>query len=198
MAQFWEQQLESIREQVVLMSGLTEQNVSLSMRALIERDDKLADLAEREDSQIDHLEMQIDEMVVMFLSTHGSVATDTRFALVASKISGNLERVADEATTIARRARQLNLEPLLEPLPDIPIIGVTAQEMLRDSISAFLEKDLDLALEIVARDRTVDDIYKQVVRELTATMVKEPDTIPRALNLVTIAKSIERVADHAT
>src|SRR3954447_22795504 len=128
MAQFWEQQLRDIREQVVLMSGLTEQNVSLSMRALIERDDKLADLAEGEDSRIDHLEMEIDEMVVMFLSTHGSVARDTRFALVASKIASNLERIADEATTIARRARVLNTEPLLKQIPEIPILGTTAQE----------------------------------------------------------------------
>ena len=198
MAQFWEQQLHTIREQVVMMSGLTERNVSLSLRALLERDDKLADLAEREDSEIDHLEMQIDEMVVTFLSTHGSVATDTRFVLVASKIASNLERIADEATTIARRARSLNLEPLLKPLTDLPLLGATAQEMLRDSISAFLAKDVDLALEIIGRDRTVDDIYKQLVRELTAFMMQNAKSIPCALNLLTVAKAIERIADHAT
>src|SRR4051812_16531662 len=141
MAQFWEQQLHAIREQVVMMSGLTERNLSLAMRALVERDDKLADMAEAEDSQIDHLEMEIDDMVVTFISTHGAMAGDTRFVLAASKISSNLERIADEATTIARRARELSSEPLLKPLIDIPIMATTAQEMLRDSITAFIERE---------------------------------------------------------
>lgn len=198
MAQFWEQELHTIREQVVMMSGLTERNLSLAMRALSERDDKLADLTEAEDSQIDNLEMRIDEMVVTFISTHGSAASDTRFVLTASKISSNLERIADEATTIARRARKLNAEPPLKPLVDLPVIATTAQEMLRDSITAFIQKESDLAVEIIGRDRTVDDIYRTIVRDLTLSMTNDSRTIARALDLMTVAKSIERVADHAT
>jgi phosphate transport system protein len=198
MALFWELQLHAIREQVVMMSGLTERNLSLAMRALIERDDKLADLTEAEDSQIDSLEMRIDEMVVTFISTHGSAAGDTRFVLAASKISSNLERIADEATTIARRARKLNAEPPLKPLVDLPVIATTAQEMLRDSITAFIQKESDLAVEIIGRDRTVDDIYRSIVRDLTAYMTNDPKAITRALDLMTVAKAIERVADHAT
>src|SRR3954469_6675811 len=198
MAQFWEQQLHEIREQVVMMSGLTERNLGLAMRALTERDDKLADLTEAEDSQIDGLEMRIDEMVVTFISTHGSAAGDTRFVLAASKISSNLERIADEATTIARRARKLNAEPPLKPLVDLPVIATTAQEMLRDSITAFIQKESDLAVEIIGRDRTVDDIYRSIVRELTKCMTDDPKAITRALDLMTVAKAIERVADHAT
>src|SRR5688572_16740415 len=117
--QFWELQLHAIREQVLMMCGLAERNLEMTMRALVERDDKLAHLVEAEDSEIDQLEVTIDEMVVKFISTHGAVATDTRFVLAASKISSNLERIADEATTIARRARELNGEPLLKPLIDI-------------------------------------------------------------------------------
>ena len=198
MAHFWEQQLHAIREEVVMMSGLTERNVALAMRALTERDDKLADLVESEDSQIDNLEMRVDEMVVTFISTHGAIASDTRFVLAASKISSNLERIADEATTIARRARELNYEPLLKPLIDIPMMATEAQEMLRDSITAFIQKDADLAIEIIGRDRTVDDIYKGLVRELTIFMTNDAKTITRALKLMTVAKAIERVADHAT
>lgn len=198
MAQFWEQQLHAIREQVVMMSGLTERNLGLSMRALTERDDKLADLTESEDSQIDNLEMRIDEMVVIFISTHGSAAGDTRFVLAASKISSNLERIADEATTIARRARKLNAEPPLKPIVDLPVIATTAREMLRDSITAFIQKESDLAVEIIGRDRTVDDIYRSIIRELTAYMTDDPKAITRSLDLMTVAKAIERVADHAT
>src|SRR4051794_10933236 len=198
MAQFWEQQLHAIREQVVMMSGLTERNLALAMRGLVERDDKLADMAEAGDSRIDHLEMGIDDMVVTFFSTHGAMAGDTRFVLAASKISSNLERIADEATTIARRARELNSEPLLKPLIDIPIMATTAQEMLRAAINALISHQPELAVEIIARDKTVDDIYKQLVRELTKYMGDDPKNISRALNLLTVAKSLERVADHAT
>jgi phosphate transport system protein len=194
----WEQHLHAIREQVLMMCGLAERNLSMAMRALVERDDKLADLVEAEDSEIDQLEIIIDDMVVTFVSTHGVAASDTRFVLTASKISSNLERIADEATTIARRARDLNGEPLLKPLIDIPLMATTAQEMLRAAIDTFVTRQPDDAVEIIARDKTVDDIYKQVVKELTVHMGEDPKTIGRALNLMTVAKAIERVADHAT
>lgn len=181
-----------------MMSGLAERNVATAMRALIERDDKLADAVERDDNEVDQLEVHIDELVVTFISTHGTMARDCRFVLTASKISSNLERIADEATTIARRARELNTEPLLKPLIDIPLMAETAQEMLRDSITAFVDGNPELAIEIIARDKTVDSVNKQLARELTSYMIENPNTITRALRLMTVAKSIERIADHAT
>lgn len=195
---FWEQQLTNIREQLLMMSGLAEKNVSAAMRALVERDDKLAEAVERDDNEIDQLEILIDELVVTFISTHGAVAKDCRFVLTASKISSNLERIADEATTISRRARDLNREPLLKPLIDIPLMGEMAQEMLRDSITAFVDANPELGTEIIARDKSVDSINKQVARELTSYMIEDPKTITRALNLMTVSKAIERIADHAT
>ena len=198
MSQFWEQHLTDIREQLLLMSGLTERNLSLAMRALVERDDKLCDTVEAEDEQIDQLEVHIDEMVVTYMATHGPIARDCRLMLTASKISSNLERIADQATKIARRARELNTEPLLKPLIDIPLMADIAQEMLRDSITAFIDANTGLAVEIIGRDKSVDDINKQLARELTSYMIENPRTITRALNLLTISAAIERVADHAT
>ena len=198
MSQFWEQHLTDIREQLLLMSGLTERNLSLAMRALVERDDKLCDTVEAGDEQIDQLEVHIDEMVVTYMATHGPIARDCRLMLTASKISSNLERIADQATKIARRARELNTEPLLKPLIDIPLMADIAQEMLRDSITAFIDANTGLAVEIIGRDKSVDDINKQLARELTSYMIENPKTITRALNLMTVAKAIERVADHAT
>ncbi len=198
MSQFWEQQLNAIRETLLMMGGLTERNLALAMRALVERDDKLCDTVEAEDTQIDQLEIQVDEMVVSYMATHGPVAKDCRLMLTASKISNNLERIADQATKIARRARELNTEPLLKPLIDIPLMAEIAQEMLRDSITCFVDQNVELAIEIIARDKSVDSINKQTHRELTAQMIEEPGTITRALNLMTIAKAIERVADHCT
>lgn len=198
MSQYWEQQLNEIREILLLMSSLTERNLGLAMRALEERDDQLCDTVETEDSQIDELEIQVDEKVVAYMATHGPIAKDCRLMLTASKISNNLERIADQATKIARRARDLNTEPLLRPLIDIPVMAETAQEMLRDSITCFVDQNVDLAIEIIARDKSVDSINKQIHRELTAEMIANPATITRALNLMTIAKAIERVADHCT
>jgi phosphate transport system protein len=168
------------------------------MRALVERDDRLADTVEAEDQQIDKLEIQVDEMVITYMATHGPIARDCRLMLAASKISSNLERIADQATKIARRTRELNTEPLLKPLIDIPLMADIAQEMLRDSITAFVETNPDLATEIIARDRSVDNINKQLARELTSYMIENPKTITRALNLMTVAQAIERVADHAS
>ena len=198
MSQFWELQLTEIREQLLLMSSLTERNLALAMRALIERDDRLCDLVETNDEKIDDLEIHIDEMVVTYISTHGPIARDCRLMLAASKISSNLERVADQATKIARRSRELNTEPLLKQLIDIPMMADIAQEMLRDSITAFVEANNDLAVEIIARDNSVDAINKQLARELTSYMIENPKTITRALSLMTISAAIERVADHAT
>jgi len=190
-------QLTQIRETMLMMSSLTERNLSNALKALVDRDDKLADLVETEDTMIDQLEIKLDEMVIAYMATRAPVATDCRFMLAASKISSNLERIGDQATTIVRRARDLNKEPLLKPLIDIPIMGEMALEMLRDSITAFVDGNSDLAHEIIARDRTVDDINRQLARELTTYMMENPKTITRALNLMMIAKCLERVADHA-
>lgn len=198
MSQFWEQQLTTIREQLLMMGGLAERNLSVALRALVERDDKLCDTVEAEDTQIDQLEIHVDELVITYISTHGAMAKDCRLLLASSKIASNLERVGDSATTIARRARELNKEPLLKPLIDIPMMADLASEMLRDSITAFVEGNADLAIEIVARDRSVNDLNRQVARDLTAEMQGNPKAITRAINLLTIAKTLERVADHAT
>jgi phosphate transport system protein len=118
--------------------------------------------------------------------------------LASSKIASNLERIGDQATTIARRARELNKEPLLRPMVDVSTMAEIASEMLRDSITAFVDANGDLAVEIVARDRSVNDLNRTVAKELTAEMIANPKSITRALNIMTIAKALERVADHAT
>jgi phosphate transport system protein len=180
------------------MHSLATRVVADALRALIGRDDTLAGEVEAADSEIDKMEMVIDEQVIVYMATRGPVATDCRFMLCASKISSNLERIGDEATTIARRARDLNREPLLKPLIDIPLMGDIAQEMLRDGMEAYLDGNAGMALEIVARDKSVDAIYKQLSRELTTYMIEDPKTITRCMNLMTIAKSLERIADHAS
>ncbi|MEI6350738.1 MAG: phosphate signaling complex protein PhoU [Verrucomicrobiota bacterium] len=193
----FETQLAQIRETLLMMSSLTDRNLSLAMRALVERDNRLADAVETEDSEVDKLEVAIDEMVITYMATHGPVARDCRLMLGASKISTNLERIADQATTIARRARALNGEPPLTAFDNIPAMAKLAQQMLHDAITAFVEGNADLAQAIIPRDKEVDAINRQVAKGLAELMMASPENVNRALNLLTIAKAIERAADHA-
>jgi phosphate transport system protein len=190
------EQLSNIRQTLLMMASLANRNLALAMRALVERDDKLGDSVEAEDSQLDELEISIDDMVIAHMATHAPVATDSRFMLVASKISSNLERIADQAVAIVRRARELNKEPLLKPLIDIPRMAQIAEGMLRDSITALIDRQPALAQEIIKRDKEVDMINKQLARELTSFMLEDPSTITRALNLTIVARCLERIADH--
>lgn len=193
----FEAPLAQIREQLLLMSSLTERNVMLAMRALTERDDAIADTVEIEDAQLDHLEVQIDEMVITYMATRGPVATDCRFMLCASKIARDLERIGDESTTIARRARELNRESQLKPFVDIPLMAETAQEMLRDAITAFIDGNAEVAPEIIARDKSVDAVFKELSNELAEIMSVDGKTVRSCLGLLRVAKALERVADHA-
>jgi phosphate transport system protein len=190
------EQISNIRQTLLMMASLANRNLALSMRALIERDEKLAASVEAEDSQLDELEVTIDELVINHMATHAPVATDCRFMLVASKISSNLERIADQAVSIARRSIELNKEPLLKPLIDIPRMAQIAESMLRDSVTALIDRKPELAQEIIKRDKEVDLINKQLARELLSFMLEDPSTITRALNLTIVARCLERVADH--
>jgi phosphate transport system protein len=189
-------QITNIRETLLMMASLADRNLALAMRALVERDEKLATTVEKEDSQVDELEVSIDELVINHMATHAPVATDCRLMLVASKISSNLERIADQAVSIARRSLELNREPLLKPLIDIPRMAQIAEGMLRDSITAFIDRKPELAQEIIRRDKEVDAINKQLARELTSFMLEDPSTITRSMNLTIVARCLERIADH--
>jgi len=190
------EQIANIRETLLMMASLADRNLSLAIRALVERDEKLAAAVEAEDSQLDELEISIDELVINHMATHAPVATDCRFMLVASKISSDLERIADQAVAIARRSLELNKEPLLKPLIDIPRMAQIAEGMLRDGITALIDRRPELAQEIIKRDKEVDQINKQLARELTSFMLEDPSTITRAMNLTIVARCLERVADH--
>jgi phosphate transport system protein len=197
MSVYWEQHLAEIREQLLMMSGLTERNLGQAARALMDRDGRLADLVEAEDSEIDELEKRIDERVVTYISTHGPMARDCRFLITSSKIASELERIADQATTIARRARDLNRHPALKSLARIPTMAEAVQGMLRQSIRAFVERDTDMALEVIGRDRLVDSEYKDTQHEVEIAIMADPATTGRELNLLTVAKALERAGDHA-
>jgi phosphate transport system protein len=198
MSLYWEQHLSEIRELLLMMSSLTERNLGQSLQALLGRDDHLASRVEAADSEVDDLEKGIDEKVITYISTHGPMGKDCRFLITASKIAGELERIADQSTTIARRVRDLNAGAALKSLAGIPHMAEEVQGMLRQSIKSFVEMDTDLALEVIGRDRLVDSIYADTTREVEAVIMEDPATTARELHLLTIAKALERAGDHAT
>ncbi len=192
----FEQELADLKDTLLRMASLAKDVVNKSVKALIERDDELARAVKEEDNAIDELEILVDEKSVLLLSK-APLANDLRLITVALKTSHDLERVGDEATTIARRAIELGKEPQLKDYIDIPRMTNMAMEMLDDALDAFVTADVNKAKAIVPRDKEVDALNKQMQRELAGYMVEDPKNITRCLHLMTISKSLERVADHA-
>ena len=193
----FEQDLSDLKEKLLTMASLAEAAVNKALQALVERNDDLARAVKEEDSAIDRLEIELDDMAISLLSK-APLASDLRLITVAMKISHDLERVADEATTIARRSLELSQEPQLKPYIDIPRMAKMALEMLDDALDAFVHRNPEKARAVIPRDKEVDLTNRQLHRELSSYMVEKPATITRCLNLMVISKSLERIADHAT
>lgn len=198
MKRFFDSELESLRTHLLQMGDRAIEQTRLSLRSLMEADIGLADKVIATDDDIDKLEVQIDDEAIRYMTLRGPVASELRVVIVGMKASHDLERVGDEATNIARRARKLAIEPRLELYADIPRMANIALEMLRDALDCFVHEDEQKALAVIRRDAEVDNINRLVYRRLTSFMIEKPETIARALELMFISKSIERIADHAT
>jgi phosphate transport system protein len=182
----------------MLMGETAIRQVRDALKALVEGDVTLADQVIAADDEVDALEIRIDNEAIRYMNLRSPVATELRLVIVGMKASHDLERVGDEATSIAKRAVKLAAEPPLKPYVDIPRMGSIALEMLRDALDCFLNSDTEKAVAVVKRDAEVDAINKQLYRELSSYMIERPQSISRALELMFISKSIERIADHAT
>ena len=196
MPRHFDDELAKFKEVLLIMGSYAESSVSQAVQAVTDRNDQLAELVQHNDDIMDRYEIDIDDMAINLLAK-APLATDLRLITVAMKISQNLERIGDEATTIARRALELNTEPQLKSYIDIPRMAGIALALLRESLDAFVNKQPEKARAVVPRDKEVDALNRQLYRELSSYMVENPATISRCLNLMTVAKSLERVADHA-
>lgn len=198
MKRFFDTELETFRSHLLLMGEKSMEQVRQALKALVEGNIALADQVIAADDEIDQLEMSIDDEAIRYMNLRAPIATELRLVIVGMKASHDLERVGDEATSIAKRAVRLAAEPPLKPYVDIPRMANIALEMLRDALDCFLHGDEEKAMAVVRRDSEVDSINKQLYRELTSYMIERPQSISRALELMFISKSIERIADHAT
>jgi phosphate transport system protein len=194
----FDEALSSLRNNVLMMAGLAERTLDRAIKGLLQRDDNLCVTAIADDEEIDQLEKQIDKEGVDVLLRFQPVASDMRRVVAAMKLSPNIERIADQATNIARRARKLNKHA---PLPEVEMIvpiQAHAMAMFKDAIDAFAREDVDLGRAVVARDRELDQMNKVANRKLTDRMAQDPKQLRGYLNLIFISRCLERVGDHAT
>src|SRR6266550_3568698 len=194
----FDEALSSLRNNVLMMSGLTERSLDRAMKGLFERNDNLCANAIADDEEIDQLEKQIDKDGVDILLRFQPVASDLRRVVAAMKLSSNLERMADQATTIARRARKLNQHPPLAEVELIRPLYEQAMSMFKDSVDAFVREDVDLGRAVVPRDEILDELNHSASRKLIERMAQDPEQLRGYLNLIFIGRCLERVGDHAT
>lgn len=185
------------REILLMMASLTDRNLTLALSALTELDCEKADLVESEDSEVDRLEMQVDDMVVTYLSTHGAVATICRLMLATTKISESLENIADQAVNIARRTKLLSTLPEVHLSVDLPKMGKIGLGMIRDSIDAFVNVNPDKALSVIKTDKELDHLDKAYEVELRQIMNDHPHLVAQCIHHLRVTRSLEQVGDQA-
>ena len=191
-----DEQLDILRDKILLMGGATEAAVQRSMRSLVTRDNELAKQVLEEEKAIDQMELEIDRLSVDILALQHPAAHDLRFVISVAKITPILERIADHAGSIAEAALIINIEPLVKNYVDFPIMAQTAAEMLRSALDAFTNEDAQLSRQIIERDKEIDASYNRVFKQLLEMMVENPSATTGAAHLLFVAKHLERIGDY--
>jgi phosphate transport system protein len=194
-----DQDLAELKKDLLKMGTIVENSIFESIEALKQLSKEKAEKIIKEDKVIDELENEIDEKCLDLLALKQPMASDLRFITMSMKISTDLERIADLAVDIAQRVQDLVGKPLLKPLIDIPRLTNLAQQMTKDALDAFVNKDADLAGKVILFDSQADELRNLVQKELVEDyMSKDLSTAPRAVSLLLIARHLERICDHAT
>ena len=194
----FDEALASLRDNVLMMTSLTERSLDRAINGLFQRNDDLCANAIADDEEIDQLEKQIDKDGVDILLRFQPVASDLRRVVSAMKLSSNLERMADQAVNIARKARKLNQHPALPEVELITPMYAQAISMFKDSVDAYVREDVQLGRDVVPRDDELDELNRAASRRLIERMAQDPEQLRGYLNLMFIGRHLERVGDHAT
>ncbi|MEQ1626055.1 MAG: phosphate signaling complex protein PhoU [Nitrospira sp.] len=193
-----DQELGDLKDRLLQMGALVEEQIERAITAMIERDAVLAGQVIERDTLVNRYDVEIDETCIRLLALQAPTAKDLRFVTTAMKISTELERMSDLAENICERVIELNEEPQLKPYIDLPRMAAWTMKMVREALDAFVQQDAALARKVCADDDFVDNLTHQLFRELVSFMIENPATITRAIRLTFIGKYIERIADHAT
>jgi len=191
-------ELDSLRDKVLLLGGEAEAALESAMRALTERDSELARKVLEDDDRVDRLEVEIDRQCIDIIALRQPAARDLRFVISVAKMAPVLERIADHACNIARAAIDLNNEPELNSVFDLKQMAEQALSMLRAALDAFTTSDALAAREVIASDAVINDLYNHIFHRLIEMMVTEPTTATRNARLIFVAKHLERIGDYVT
>lgn len=192
------EELEELQGRLLEMGTLVESAIHHSVLALVERSEDIARQVLRNEDRINHLEVEIDDLAVRLLALQQPMAKDLRLLTAAIKINTDLERMGDLAVNIVERSIALMHLPPVKPLIDIPQMARTAESMVRKSLDAFVKREPELARSVLLSDDEVDRLRDSIQNELVSFMQKDPAVIPQALDLILVARHLERIADHAT
>jgi len=192
------EELEDLQGRLLEMGTLVESAIHQSVQALEERSEELARQVLGNEDRINHLEIEIDELAVRLLALQQPMARDLRFLTAAIKINTDLERMGDLAVNIVERAMALIQRPAVKPSIDIPQMARTVESMVRKSLDAFVRREPELARSVLLADDTVDQLRDTIISELVSFMQDNPAKIPQGLDLILVARHLERIADHAT
>ncbi len=190
--------LDTLKQRLLAMGGLAEERVREAVRGITDRDAAALNGVLAGDEPINDLHIEIDDRCFKLLALHQPMAADLRVIVAAVKINTDLERVGDLAVNIAEAGQRYLQHPPVKPLIDIPRMGDIAQSMLRESLDAFVRRDIALAEAVLAEDDVVDALKSQIFRELLTYMLQDPETIEPSLDLILISRHLERIGDHAT
>lgn len=194
----YERALKALQDEVLVMASMVERSISLSIEALKKRDLELARQIIAEDENINQKRFDIEEQCVELIATQQPMAGDLRVIIAILNMLVDLERIGDHSEGIAKIAIMIGDEPPIKPLIDLPRMAEKACQMLRESMDAFVNRDVPLAKKICDDDEEVDTLYEQVFRELLIIMAENPKTIGRATRLIWVAHNLERSADRIT
>jgi phosphate transport system protein len=192
------QSLDQIRQNLLRMGAEVQKMIAETIRALVERDNDLANGVREADQEVDRLEKVIDEECSRILATQQPTAIDLRFIVAVMKITNDLERVGDCSVSIARSTRKVNAQPPLEDYASLSAMAELVGRSVRDGLDALVRRDAGLALDVLGRDSEVDTICKRVFKRMTRAMGEQPEAVSQALHLLLIARNFERIGDHAT
>ena len=190
--------LDTLTTKLLEMSSLVESAIQRSISAVINKDKSAAEEVFRNEARINEIEIEIDEFATNLLALQQPMAADLRLIVAALKINTDLERMGDLSVNIAERAQSLMVSPVVKPMIDIPHIAVLVQSMVRKALDAFVNRDADLARSVLASDDAVDSLRTASYHELISFMEQDPHNIRQALDLLTVTRNLERIADHST
>lgn len=193
----YERELQEIRDGLLYLGAKTEKSLGLAIKALLDRDTRLAEEIIKGDDDIDRLDIELEERCIRLLALRQPAARDLRFITTAIKITGHLERIGDMVANIAEKVIILNDFAQLKPYIDLPRMGEISREMIRNGLDAMVRQDVDLATRVRAEDAVIDQLNEQVFRELVTFMLADPGNIKVSLYIMQISKNLERIADHA-